>query len=54
MRRGHMRRALGAAFLATVLNLSGAAAEVVLTPDQLTKAAVVALESGDAARAGLC
>ena len=51
MRRGHVRRALCAAFVTTVLNLSSAAAEVVLTPDQLTKAAVVALESGDAARA---
>jgi len=46
-----VRRALCAAFVTTVLNLSSAAAEVVLTPDQLTKAAVVALESGDAARA---
>lgn len=51
MRRGQMQRALCAAVLATVLNLSSAAAEVVLPPDQLTKAAVVVLESGDTARA---
>ncbi len=48
---GALRRGLSGAALGLAIWTSGVAAEVVLTPGQLTHAAVLALDSGDPARA---